>query len=624
MITEYRLCNVLLTDGTRTDEYPGLYYHQHARAKTNDDGSLALADPTLVTYDFATYFNAFSNRKWRRYTIVDNVHLRVVARGSFTVRLTAYEDTKVKPRRVILGSKSFSFGDGYGVADLAYPESDAVLLSFELLGDDTCAMKEAYYYTLVEEERIRPVELAVAMTTIGKESFVIANLKLFKEEVLGCDEPVARHFTVHVVDNGRTLDAKALGSDRVTIHPNPNVGGAGGFTRGMIEALEQDPKPTHVLLMDDDVQISPESYKRTYNLLSLVRDEYAEALISGAMLSMERQDEFYEDMGYVMPNGDIHQVKEPRSPIDRYCIANLEDVVHLEMIENHNANCYAAWWYCCIPIPLIERNGLPLPIFIRWDDVEYGNRVGRKFITMNGLCVWHMTFVAKFRAALDRYMSIRNGLIDQATTGVFAEANLLENFYVNFSTCLKTFNYNTAELCVMAIEDFLKGPEFLKHVNSDRLFKRVMSMNENPVPIEQIDDPRVQAADFNPALLYRPQGRNLAMRAYDFLTYNGQRGPERLNKGGLGIVPYNEGYYPPNDIRGKDALLAVTADGSEAILRKKDRARFDALSKRYKAAMKDLAERGDEVRAQWAAARDELTSMDFWKWYLDDQLRQAE
>lgn len=47
-------------------------------------------------------------------------------------------------------------------------------------------------------------------------------------------------------------------------HRNKNVGGSGGFTRGMIESIRQKPKATHVLLMDDDVVVLSESIKRTY------------------------------------------------------------------------------------------------------------------------------------------------------------------------------------------------------------------------------------------------------------------------------------------------------------------------------------------------------------------------
>ena len=77
----------------------------------------------------------------------------------------------------------------------------------------------------------------------------------------------------------------ALSLIHISIVPNPNVGGAGGFARGMLEALAGG--ATHVLLMDDDVHVSPESFKRTYNLLSLVKNCYKQAFLNGAMLSLE-------------------------------------------------------------------------------------------------------------------------------------------------------------------------------------------------------------------------------------------------------------------------------------------------------------------------------------------------
>lgn len=38
------------------------------------------------------------------------------------------------------------------------------------------------------------------------------------------------------MDNGRSLDVEGLSGGGVFIHPNPNVGGSGGFARGMIES----------------------------------------------------------------------------------------------------------------------------------------------------------------------------------------------------------------------------------------------------------------------------------------------------------------------------------------------------------------------------------------------------
>lgn len=88
------------------------------------------------------------------------------------------------------------------------------------------------------------------------------------------------HMFVHVIDNDRELDPSELDSEDLKVYMNNNVGGAGGFTRGMIEALELPKKPTHVLLMDDDVMVMPESLFRTYYLLRLLKDEYKKCFLS--------------------------------------------------------------------------------------------------------------------------------------------------------------------------------------------------------------------------------------------------------------------------------------------------------------------------------------------------------
>ena len=62
---------------------------------------------------------------------------------------------------------------------------------------------------------------------------------------------------------------------------------------------------------------------------------------------------------------------------------------------------YTGWWYTCYTLSIIDKNNLPLPLFIHRDDVEYGLRVGKgRFIFMNGLCVWHEAFENKMQGAV--------------------------------------------------------------------------------------------------------------------------------------------------------------------------------------------------------------------------------
>ena len=290
-----------------------------------------------------------------------------------------------------------------------------VVLAFSLECSDSVQIRNCYYYTEVEESQVHDVELALCTTTFKKEEYIERNIDLVKNQILASSEPISKHFQMHVVDNGRTLDAPALSCDGVTIHPNDNAGGAGGFARGMIEAMRQEKKATHVLLMDDDVLISPESIIRSYNLLSLMNDEYREAFISGAMMNMDEPYIRWEEMGYVGSEGCFHPIK----PIARMDV--LHDFVANETFDiptyisdcADQVQCYAAWWYCVIPMTQVERNGLPLPVFVRGDDAEYSRRCNPKFITMNSICIWHLSFHMRYNAAQERYQMTRNCLIDQ-------------------------------------------------------------------------------------------------------------------------------------------------------------------------------------------------------------------
>lgn len=94
----------------------------------------------------------------------------------------------------------------------------------------------AFYYVNVEEEDVNPVKLALSTTTFKKEEYIVPNIELVKREVLACGDPIANNFHMFVIDNGQTLDYETISDEGVTVLPNKNVGGAGGFARGMMEA----------------------------------------------------------------------------------------------------------------------------------------------------------------------------------------------------------------------------------------------------------------------------------------------------------------------------------------------------------------------------------------------------
>ncbi len=86
-----------------------------------------------------------------------------------------------------------------------------------------------------------------------------------------------KDFKVFVVDHGKTLDEADLGKPKLRLVPNRNAGGSGGFTRGWIEALEEE-KYSHFLLMDDDIELESECI---YKLFPLYEYAYSDFAVAG-------------------------------------------------------------------------------------------------------------------------------------------------------------------------------------------------------------------------------------------------------------------------------------------------------------------------------------------------------
>src|SRR5260370_9645109 len=53
------------------------------------------------------------------------------------------------------------------------------------------------------------------------------------------------------------------------------------------------------------------------------------------------------------------------------------------------------WWMCMIPRACAEQIGLPMPLFIKWDDWEFALRAGKAGFptaTFPGIATWHMAW----------------------------------------------------------------------------------------------------------------------------------------------------------------------------------------------------------------------------------------
>lgn len=617
-----RFSDITLETNDCSAAYPTMYCRTDASFfKDRESSDWVLYGPG--SFDFTTYFNALSIGKLIRYASISEAKLHLEIKGAAVTVVQTHADAFAHESVVLNGiAVEVEGSDEWRSVDLDLQFDDAdVLLGFIMKTQGSVFIRNAFYEVSVPHE-LHDVELVLATTTFKKESYIKRNIQLVQENILSAGDDLANHFHLYVIDNGQTLDAPALSGDRIAVIPNENVGGAGGFTRGMIAAMEQDPIATHILLMDDDVTISPESIRRTYNLLRIANDEYAQAFVSGAMLNREVGEEQWEDTGFMADKGAFMPAK-PVLRLSRFDSIVYNESFTLDFDANRHGQNYAAWWYCVIPISAIKEHGLPLPVFVRCDDAEYGFRCSPKFMTMDGICVWHDAFRYRYNAAVERYQTMRNTLIARYTTGFAPHSDFMWELNNNIRLELKKFGYQNAELVLDAIEDFMKGPDYIGTPGvAEKTFMAANKNKEKMIPLVELEAQARELglsgfslANVNRQLLMDEPSRSLKQRLNDLATDNGQR--YLVTEGeGYAVIPAQGWAYPAGAIHGKKYLILIDWYNRTGVIRQKDVLRFKEVMARYKKDLKEFKAREKELADAYSAARSKLTSVEFWKDYL--------
>lgn len=337
--------------------------------------------------DFCTYFNSISIKKWRQYTTIQQVMLELNVKGSFELTVAMYS---ASGEQILIQEKinGPTYRKTWHIDELS---GDIAGFSLRALEDGAQCWGGAYYG---EFSQWREKKIGIGICTFKREKYVlktIEHLQDFQEN--------NKWLQVLVVDNGSTLQEQ--NSEGLRIIHNRNFGGSGGFTRAMIEYVDED-QVDYVLLMDDDIVLDSTALERTHSLLCGLKNEYKDSFLSGAMLRLEEPTIQHENTAYW---GKIRLHGFGKG----FDVSKIQSLLDNEVVQNH-LNQYGAWWYCAIPLHRIRDIGYPLPVFVKGDDMEYGIRNNRPLIHMNGIGVWHQSFAAKVSPVVN-YYSDRNMLI---------------------------------------------------------------------------------------------------------------------------------------------------------------------------------------------------------------------
>lgn len=427
---------------------------------------------------FNTYFNSFSIEKWKKYTNLENLSLNLEVSGVGKVNIinTYLEDGELKRRE--LQTVSIEEKQNKKIKIEIIKLELLGNINFEIEGIENFKIYSGNYSTQIEQKN--DIHIGICICTFKREEFVRRNVNIFKSNILENEESELKDkLDIYIVDNAQTLEEKEFLHNNISYIKNKNLGGAGGFTRGMIEAtFRNNSKITHCILMDDDITIDANVIERTYALLSILKKEYNRYMVGGAMLLEDNKKiqavsgEQWTAKKTIMRNMNLDLTKE-------------KNILINEKEEEIN---YNGWWYCCIPTKIITKDNLPLPIFIHMDDVEYGIRNQNGIIVLNGIGVWHPSFVSK-GPITNTYYNVRNKLILDSkygkSTKLYAKLYLL----VLVLYYLAQYKYSEAKLVLKGYKDFYLGIENFKKMDASNLHKELIGYK---YPLEKREDINIQ------------------------------------------------------------------------------------------------------------------------------------
>lgn len=404
---------------------------------------------SVITTD--TYFNFFDSSTWNRYTGCSQISLNIRIKGKALISIYDESNSCLQTFDV----------DSAGTYDDVTINPDtgcAQGLYLKIEAADICDIERAFFYTANDSVAANDIELGIIICTYKRDEYIKHNLRqLYESEFFNTSSPLYGRMKICVVDNASELPL--YDDNNICIIHNVNNGGAGGFTKG-IEYFRTIPGITNVVFMDDDVEFVNETFYRLYSLLSLLKPEYADDVIQGRMFRLDNRSVQYT-AGEIWNYGDIRHVGFDKDMSDRSCLKDM----------NTSYGEYAGWWLACYPVNFIKKN-LPIPFFLHCDDVEYGIRCARRLIILNGINVWHETYEYRVTPTII-YYDIRNTLFVNHMHNMF-DANLaIQSWKDRISYFHVQKEYKTEYMAIRAMNDFLKGEQWLMSVKPERLHRKL-------------------------------------------------------------------------------------------------------------------------------------------------------
>lgn len=562
---------------------PELYVRATGNVGT-DAAGMRLEAGAVLSFD--TSFGVFHTGRWRRLTAVHDLVARVVATGDGVAELVGVRNGREIVRATTrLGAEpvDIAVGDPASLVDGVH--------YVRVRAEGRVDVRRVEWRTATRP--LRDVRLSLSITTFNRQDYVIPTVKSVLSAIGEIPE-LAATVRILVVDNARNVDFGVGETDALTVVGNANLGGAGGFARGLMH-LREEGWATHVLFMDDDVRLETESLVRTVALFRFARNP--SLCVHGAMLSEERPWMQFEA-------GSKYRWRSlyPLRAIGREDDLRDRRLVLTDAAEKKMA--YTAWWYTAFPIDITRDN--PLPIFVRGDDVAFGlMHTGKHSVTLNGVVVWHADFGLKNNPSSLFYEKRNFAIIDTLVFPRHRWWHLARRFVALSFRNLFSFRYASTEYMIRGMRAYLEGPAALARVDHTALhddLRKVTEEKPGPLP-----------ADLAAVPLSRPRPKPIRLIGWALSVplVGGFVLPKWLRRRGIRTAP----------IDSRAVGLAVRYDTilyrhdrlPEGFVCRRDRARFFRLLGEVARVVVDLARSYRRLKREYRAAYPQLVSDEAWR-----------
>ena len=427
-----------------------------------------------------TFFNAFPASYWQHWTRVKTVKFTALVEGEGELQLM-----RSTGRGLTYPVQKFEFDSTKQQTQDNHPAQSAQIISYEIpmtgLADGgyfwfDAKAGDSSRFTVSNAEWSVPCAnkvqsgkksqsnstFSIAITTFNRPSYCHNQLKAIAEN----KALRARLDTIYCTDQGTDLVKNQPGfnetsenlGNQLTYIQQANLGGSGGFSRGMFETLKAG-KSSYTMLLDDDAISETECILRA---LQFADYTIKPAIIGGGMLHLDNRTVLYTQGERFTRNNVWMKSSQNLDYNHDFAAITLQDCP-----ERHQRidTDYNGWWMSLIPTAIMKEIGLSLPVFIKFDDTEYSIRAlehGYHTICLPGVAVWHQAWHDKDPSRTwEEYFFQRNrwicGLLHCTRPSLRFAIEMLRS---DLASGLK-LAYSAMQLHHMGLQDILRGPQYI-------------------------------------------------------------------------------------------------------------------------------------------------------------------